>query len=214
MWIHGQAGILNAQKIKQRPSGLGNGEKAFGEALLCGTSHVRYVLRLQPSLNPGFCILLVLLIALAHGKYVAGFRERLGILFPLDNQKHSGYLASLRSVGEAQHRATFGARIRTRLPTTRLFIEHYSDPGQNLPVRFSRNDAAKVFYFPFDWHGTVRVPSKRSSSAVLIMETELWPGFPACLRKARIPVAIRKRATPMQSFRRTKTGLKGFVRAS
>ncbi|MGI8897276.1 MAG: 3-deoxy-D-manno-octulosonic acid transferase, partial [Pyrinomonadaceae bacterium] len=83
--------------------------------------------------------------------------------------------------------------------------------GQNLACKLFKSEAAKVFYFPFDWRWTVRRALKAiNPDAVLIMETELWPGFLRECYTQHIPVAIVNGRISHQSFRRYKW-ISGFV---
>ena len=74
-----------------------------------------------------------------------------------------------------------------------------------------RGVAARVFYFPFDWATTVRrVLDAINPSAVLIMETELWPRFLRECRARRVPVAVVNGRISETSFRRYRM-IKPFI---
>ncbi|HKG46389.1 MAG TPA: glycosyltransferase N-terminal domain-containing protein, partial [Pyrinomonadaceae bacterium] len=74
------------------------------------------------------------------------------------------------------------------------------------------DQAASVFYFPFDWRWTVRRALKVvKPSVVLIMETELWPNFLRECKSRRIPVAVVNGRISRQSYRRYKL-IKFFFR--
>lgn len=164
-------------------------------------------------LTLGFLVLLprFLIDALRHGKYVAGFRERLGNLSPLENQKQPVIWVHCVSVGEAQAARPLVRGIRIRFPDHMIVVSTTTLTGQNLSREIFKNDAAKVFYFPFDWQWTVRRALKTiNPSAVLIMETELWPSFLCVCEGLRIPVAIVNGRLSLQSFRRY-NWIKGFV---
>ena len=75
-----------------------------------------------------------------------------------------------------------------------------------------RNDAASIFYFPFDWRWTVRRALNAVNPAVvLIMETELWPNFLRECKTRRIPVAVVNGRISRQSYRRYRL-IKSFFR--
>ncbi|HYJ47791.1 MAG TPA: glycosyltransferase N-terminal domain-containing protein, partial [Pyrinomonadaceae bacterium] len=60
-----------------------------------------------------------------------------------------------------------------------------------------------VIYFPFDWAWSVRRALRKvQPSAVLIMETELWPNFLRLCRKRSVPTAIINGRLSERSFRR------------
>ncbi|CAN5879960.1 3-deoxy-D-manno-octulosonic acid transferase [soil metagenome] len=164
-------------------------------------------------LTLGFLILLPLFLfdAFRHGKYVAGFRERLGSLSAIQNQGRPIVWIHCVSVGESQAARPLVHSIRQRFPDYVLAISTTTLTGQKLARELFRSEAAKVFYFPFDWRWTVRRALKAiNPSTVLIMETELWPGFLRECHTQQVPVAIVNGRVSHQSFRRYKW-ISGFV---
>ena len=158
-------------------------------------------------LTLGFVVLLprFLFDAFSHGKYVAGFRERLGKLSGIERQGRSVLWIHCVSVGESQAARPLVQGLRKRFPNHVLVISTTTLTGQKLARELYKNEAAKVFYFPFDWRWTVRRALKAiDPSAVLIMETELWPGFLREAHRLQIPVAIVNGRISQQSFRRYK----------
>jgi len=164
-------------------------------------------------LTLGFLVLLprFLFDAFRHGKYVAGFCERLGSISLIESQGRPVVWIHCVSVGESQAARPLVRGIRQRLPDHVLVISTTTLTGQNLARELFKSEAAKVFYFPFDWRWTVRRALKAiNPSAVLIMETELWPGFLRECHTQQIPVAIVNGRISHQSFRRYKW-ISGFV---
>lgn len=156
-------------------------------------------------LGLGFLILLprFLLDALRHGKYVAGFRERLGSLSPLPNDGRPVVWIHCVSVGETQAARPLVQGIRERFPESLIAISTITLTGQNLAREIFKHDAARVFYFPFDWRWVVRRTLKAiNPGTVLVVETELWPGFLRECKRQQIPVAIVNGRLSEQSFRR------------
>lgn len=164
-------------------------------------------------LTLGFLVLLprFILDAFRHGKYVAGFSERLGNLAPLANNTHVVWIHCV-SVGETQAARPLLNGIRKRFPDHTIAVSTTTLTGQTLARDIFRGDVARVFYFPFDWTWTVRraLDAIRPSS-VLIMETELWPGFLHECASRAIPVAIVNGRLSKQSFRRYQW-IKGFLK--
>ena len=75
--------------------------------------------------------------------------------------------------------------------------------SQKLAREVFQHDAVGIFYFPFDWRWSVRRALKViDPTAVLIMETELWPNFLRECRQRDIPVALVNGRISRQSFRR------------
>ena len=148
--------------------------------------------------------------ALAHGKYVAGLRQRLGAVPPV-NGKPVIWLHCV-SVGETQAARPLAKRLKQQFPHHDLVVSTITLTGQNLARDVFRNQAANVFYFPFDWCWTVRRTLKAVNPAVvLIMETELWPNFLRECKKRRIPVAVVNGRISRQSYRRYRL-IKSFLR--
>lgn len=164
-------------------------------------------------LTLGFLVLLPRFIsdAFRHGKYVAGFPERLGSLSGLESQGRPVVWIHCVSVGESQAARPLVRRIRERYPDYVLAISTTTLTGQNLARELFKSEAAKVFYFPFDWRWTVRRALKAiKPSIVLVMETEIWPGFLRECYTQQIPVAIVNGRISHQSLRRYKW-ISGFV---
>jgi len=141
--------------------------------------------------------------ALAHGKYIAGLRQRLGSLPPV-NGKPVIWLHCV-SVGETQAARPLAQRVKQEFPHHALVVSTITLTGQKLARDVFRTHAESVFYFPFDWRWSVRRALKTiNPSAVLIMETELWPNFLRECKARRIPVALVNGRISRQSFRRYK----------
>lgn len=159
------------------------------------------------SLLLGFAVLILLprfiLDAFNHGKYVAGFRERFGWLPPIRNEGRVVVWIHCVSVGEAQAARPLVQAIRKRFPDYSIAISTITLTGQNLAREIFKRDADTVFYFPFDWRCVVRKTLKAiNPSVVLLMETELWPGFLRECEARQIPTAIVNGRLSEQSFRR------------
>src|ERR1051325_6436292 len=142
-----------------------------------------------------------LLQALAHGKYIAGLRQRLGSVPPV-NGKPVIWLHCV-SVGETQAARPLAQRLKQEFPHYALVVSTITLTGQKLAQDVFRNVAESVFYFPFDWRWSARRALKRiNPTAVLIMETELWPNFLRECKSREIPVALVNGRISRQSYRR------------
>jgi 3-deoxy-D-manno-octulosonic-acid transferase len=162
-------------------------------------------------LSVGFLILLprFLYDAVHHGKYVAGFRERLGTLSPANGQPL--IWIHCVSVGETQAARPLVLELKKQLPNRHIAISTTTLTGQNLAREIFKHDAEKIFYFPFDWRWSVRrTLMALRPEAVLIMETELWPGFLRECERQQIPVAILNGRLSERSFRRYRL-FRGFM---
>src|SRR5215204_867900 len=141
--------------------------------------------------------------ALAHGKYIAGLRQRLGSVPRVDG-KPVIWLHCV-SVGETQAARPLVQRLKQEFPHHALVVSTITRTGQKLARDVFRTQAERVFYFPFDWRWSVRRALKAiNPAAVLIMETELWPNFLRECKHREIPVALVNGRISRQSYRRYK----------
>ena len=84
----------------------------------------------------------------------------------------------------------------------KLFISTITDTGQDL-ARSLFAGRAQVFYFPLDWQWLCRLYLSRiRPSAVLLMETEIWPGFISAAARLEIPILLVNGRISDHSFRR------------
>lgn len=154
---------------------------------------------------------LFLLDALRHGKYVAGLRERLGDVPEVDAGGREVVWLHCVSVGETQAARPLARALLERFPSHALVVSTTTLTGQTLAREVFRDDAAAVFYFPFDWAWSVRRSLRKlKPSLVLIMETELWPRFLRECRKRDVPVALVNGRISEKSFKGYRR-LGGFI---
>jgi 3-deoxy-D-manno-octulosonic-acid transferase len=128
----------------------------------------------------GFVLLLprFLVDSFRHGKYVAGFRERLGLVPSLPSGGRPVIWVHCVSVGETQAARPLVRGLQQRFPNHSIAISTTTLTGQNVAREVFKDTAVRVFYFPFDWRWVVRrTITAVNPAAVLVMETELWPAF-------------------------------------
>lgn len=143
--------------------------------------------------------------ALRHGKYVEGLRERLGQLPNIDAGRRPVIWLHCVSVGETQAARPLARALLEEFPSHALVVSTITRTGQGVAREVFGQDAAAIFYFPFDWAWSVRrALSAVKPSAILIMETELWPNFLRESRRRGIPVALVNGRLSEGSFRRYK----------
>ncbi len=140
--------------------------------------------------------------ALRHGKYVAGLRERLGGAPEIDRGGREVVWLHCVSVGETQAARPLVRALRERFPARALVVSTTTLTGQRLAREIFRDDAAAVFYFPFDWAWSVRRSLRKlRPSLVLVMETELWPRFLRECQRRGVPVALVNGRISEKSFK-------------
>ena len=153
----------------------------------------------------GFIVLLprFALDALRSRKYVTGLSQRLGNVPRLPASDLPLIWLHCVSVGEAEAARSLVRALRERFPSYRLVVSTTTVTGQLTAQRVFQKEAAAVFYFPIDWSWTVRrVLRTLQPSAVLLMETELWPNLLRICRRQSVPIAVVNGRISANSFRR------------
>jgi 3-deoxy-D-manno-octulosonic-acid transferase len=166
------------------------------------------------ALTVGFLVLLPRFLwdALTKGKYAAGFWQRFGSLPDFDSEGKPVVWLHAVSVGETNAAKPLVKEILKNFPDYKLVVSTTTKTGQTLAREIFKNDAALVFYFPFDWSFVVRrALEKINPSIVLIMETELWFNFLREARKSEIKIALVNGRLSEKSFKNYKL-IRGFVR--
>jgi len=140
--------------------------------------------------------------ALRHGKYAAGLAERAGVLPEFDAGGRPVVWLHCVSVGEAQAARPLARACAEEYPGHALVVSTTTQTGQRVAREVFSDTAALVFYFPFDWAWSVRRALRAiNPSAVLVMETELWPRFLRECRRRGVPVALVNGRVSEKSFR-------------
>lgn len=88
------------------------------------------------------------------------------------------------------------------LAPDQLWISTITDSGQALAAKLFQ-DRARVFYFPLDWKwASCRYLRALQPSVVLLVETEIWPGFITAAESLSVPVLLVNGRISDASFRR------------
>lgn len=161
-------------------------------------------------LSIAFLILLprFLFDAARHGKYAAGFWQRLGGVPTIDAAGRRVVWLHCVSVGETQAARPVVEELLAAHTEIFLVVSTTTKTGQAVARDAFGKRAGAVIYFPFDWRWTVRRSLARvRPCAVLVMETELWANFLRECRRQDIPVALANgRISPksMRNYRRVR----------
>ncbi len=111
-------------------------------------------------------------------KYAAGLRERFGRLPTFERNAQPVLWLHCVSVGETNAARPLVKRFLEEFPEYRLVVSTTTRTGQTLAKEIFNQDAALIFYFPFDWKFTVRRALKTiNPKIVMLMETEIWFNF-------------------------------------
>ena len=165
----------------------------------------------------GFLVLLprFALDAARHGKYAAGFRQRLGNVPRVEAGGRPVVWLHCVSVGETRAARPVAVGLLAANPGCVLVVSTTTLTGQRLARELFGDVAAEVFYFPFDFRFAVRRALARvRPSLVLIMETELWAHFLRECRRAGVPVAlVNGRISPKsaRNYRRIRFFMRGVA---
>lgn len=136
-------------------------------------------------------ILLSPLLLIKSGKYLAGFRQRLGFLPKFDSAGKPVIWLHCVSVGETQAARPLVTEIVKNFPEHKLVVSTTTKTGQTLAKEVFKDEAALVFYFPYDWKFSVRRALKRiKPNLIVLMETEIWFNFIRQAGKQEIKIAI------------------------
>ena len=141
--------------------------------------------------------------AIRKRKYITGLAQRLGAIPTINTDKRPVIWLHCVSVGEATAAQTVVKALVETFPGYRLVISTTTITGQAVARRLFADQAAAIFYFPIDWAWTVRrVLRAIRPSALLIMETELWPRLFRECHARKIPVFLLNGRISNRSFRR------------
>ncbi|HEX8195488.1 MAG TPA: 3-deoxy-D-manno-octulosonic acid transferase [Pyrinomonadaceae bacterium] len=150
--------------------------------------------------------------AARKGKYAAGFWQRFGHLPEFDGEGKPIIWLHAVSVGETNAAKPLVKEILKNFPDYKLVVSTTTKTGQTLAREIFKNEAALVFYFPFDWSFVVRrALEKINPSVVLIMETELWFNFLRESKRRKIKIALVNGRLSEKSFKNYKL-IREFVR--
>jgi 3-deoxy-D-manno-octulosonic-acid transferase len=157
-----------------------------------------------------------LLQRLRHGKYRAGFSERLGRIperLVMQLAQPVIWIHAV-SVGEVLAISGLVAELTKRFSQYRVVVSTTTDTGQKLAR--SRFGAENVFYFPLDFAFAIKPYLRRlQPELVVIAETEFWPNFlrlthASGARIAIVNARISDRSRP--GYRRFRSLLIGVLR--
>jgi len=129
---------------------------------------------------------------LIKGKRDKDFKQRFGVLpeeLKTIGKEHPIWIHAV-SVGEVLAVRNFVKCLKERMPGKRIILSTTTRTGNDIAKR-SFNKSISIFYFPLDISFIIRrVLDIIQPSALLIMETEIWPNLIEELSKRRIPAII------------------------
>lgn len=157
-------------------------------------------------------VLMLPLFLVRREKYAAGFKQRLGNYPEFKHDGRKVIWLHCVSVGEANAARPLVDGLLSAFPGHRVVISTTTRTGQQLAEKIFAGKANAVFYFPFDWKFSVRRALNHfKPSAVLLMETEIWPRFINEAQLAGAKVAIVNGRLSERSFGRYRK-VRGFLK--
>ncbi|HCA56595.1 MAG TPA: hypothetical protein DEP46_01290 [Blastocatellia bacterium] len=157
-------------------------------------------------------VLMLPLFLVRREKYAAGFKQRLGSYPEFRQDGRKVIWLHCVSVGEANAARPLVDGLLSEFPGHRVVISTTTKTGQELAGKIFAGKADAVFYFPFDWKFSVRRALNHfKPSAVLLMETEIWPRFIHEAQLAGAKVVIVNGRLSERSFGRYQK-VRGFLK--
>jgi 3-deoxy-D-manno-octulosonic-acid transferase len=156
-------------------------------------------------------IILLPIFLLQSGKYISGFKQRLGFLPDLAESDKETVWIHCVSVGETNAAKPLIEELLINFPDSRIVISNTTKTGHELAEKLFSEQAELIFYFPFDWKNTVRRSLRRiKPKIVLLMETEIWFNFVREANKSGAKIVLVNGRISGKSFKRY-TFIKNFM---
>lgn len=135
-------------------------------------------------------------------KHRIDWLQRLGLRPPAAEGAPAGPVVWIHAVSVGEVNVVRPLVKQLGLGPRQLWISTTTDTGQALAQRLFQ-EVARVFYFPLDWKWACRrYLLALRPAVVLLVETELWPGFIAAAKSLSIPVLVINGRISDTSFRR------------
>jgi 3-deoxy-D-manno-octulosonic-acid transferase len=150
-------------------------------------------------------------IALLGGRYREGLGQRLGLYSDADFRTLAGarpVWVHAASVGEVRSAASFINEIKRHLPKTKVVLSTFTATGNRIAKDLKLADV--VIFLPLEVRWIVRrVLAKIEPSALIVIETEIWPNFLREAFKKGIPTLLLSGRLSARAFRKYRW-LRGF----
>jgi 3-deoxy-D-manno-octulosonic-acid transferase len=148
-------------------------------------------------------IVLLPIFLLQSDKYISGFKQRLGFLPDLSESDKETVWIHCVSVGETNAAKPLIEELSVNFPNSRIVVSNTTKTGHNLAKQLFSDQAALIFYFPFDWKNTVRRSLRHiKPNIVLLMETEIWFNFVREANKSGAKIVLVNGRISEKSFKR------------
>jgi len=157
-----------------------------------------------------FLIPYYLFLGMRRGKVRRGIRERLGFFTAAQSAVTVGkkiLWVHAVSVGETRAAIPLLKALKAVYPDYALVLSNVTETGREIAGGLAEIDLC--LFFPFDLSWVVkRVLRRIRPSAIIIVETEIWPNFIRQARLAGVPVVLVNGRISDRSFPRYRTARK------
>lgn len=138
-----------------------------------------------------------------RGGYFSGFKQRFGFLPDFKHDARPVVWLHCFSNEEVEAARPFVEQLREKFPNYRLVISTMTECGHEIARRIFADQAALVFYFPFDWRFAARrALQKIKPNMVFMMENELWFNFMREAGKSGARVFILNGKISLKTYQR------------
>ena len=166
------------------------------------TAFIFFLYRLGLWLFSPLLLLVFLVRGWGRGRPLEGFGERFGRIPPLPPPGSGGRIwIHAVSVGEMGVAEVLISAIRKRWPDREIVLSTVTPTGRAAAEKIE--GVRMVFYVPFDFPKAVLSALDRTrASALVIVETELWPNLIRESRRRQMPVVLVNGRLSERSYRR------------
>jgi 3-deoxy-D-manno-octulosonic-acid transferase len=138
---------------------------------------------------------------IAHGRYRAGWSQRLGRVNRRSPGKKCVWIHAV-SVGEVNAVRTLIDALKQSQPDCEIVISSTTDTGMARACSLYEKQHS-VFYFPFDFSWIMKKAFDRlNPNMILLMELEVWPNLASIAKQRHIPVVVVNGRISDRSFPR------------
>ncbi len=146
---------------------------------------------------------LMALSQMMRGKKRLGVRERFGFFGPgfFAAKKNKRVWFHAVSVGETLAAVPLVLALKEKAPEIEIYFSTVTETGNKVAGE-KLGDAARIFFFPFDFGAVVRrVIGQMSPDIFVVVETEIWPNLLKALHDKGIPSLVVNGRISARSFK-------------
>lgn len=133
----------------------------------------------------------ILLLFLIKPKLRAGFWQKIGFYTDINKSAKPLFWFHAVSVGEVNAIEALIKRFRQEFPDYKIVLSTITQTGQQIAQNKLSKSVDSIIYFPYDFNFSIKsAVNAIKPKAVIIAETEIWPGFSHELNAQGIPLIL------------------------